>query len=81
MFWIFLLCAVLVVVYALIGWQFYKIAVMKGHPQIKYFWISFLFWFAGWLMVIALPDRNATQTVVHDTVQPNNNTSDELPEL
>ena len=36
----------------------YEIAVMKGHPQKKYFWWCFWLGFVGWAMVIALPDRN-----------------------
>ncbi len=44
----------------------YEIAVMKGHPQKKYFWMF------GYPMVIALPDRHGTQSVP---------SADELPEL
>ena len=77
---LFIIALVALVIFGLVAYEFYIIAVMKGHDESKYFWISFLFPLAGWLMVIALPDRNAPRTVVRDTVQPNN-TSDELPEL
>ena len=81
MMWIILLCILVIVIYALVAVEFYRIAVMKGHDEKKYFWLSFLLSFIGWMLVIALPDQNAPRIVVHDTVQPNNNTSDELPEL
>lgn len=48
---------------------FYRAAKMKGHPERKYFWLSFLLGWVGWLLVIALPDRG--NAVI----------SDELPEL
>ena len=52
----------------------YEIAVMKGHPQKKYFW--WCFWMAvfGYPMVIALPDRRGAQAQ-------NAPSADELPEL
>lgn len=52
----------------------YEIAVMKGHPQKKYFW--WCFWMAvyGYPMVIALPDRRGAQTQSDPS-------ADELPEL
>lgn len=66
----------------IIGWtiawfaakEFYKIAVMKGHPNKKYFWWCFWVGMIGWPMVIALPDRGtARQEAMIDT--------NELPEL
>lgn len=52
----------------------YEIAVMKGHPQKKYFW--WCFWMAvfGYPMVIALPDRRGAQVQSAPS-------ADELPEL
>lgn len=52
----------------------YEIAVMKGHPQKKYFW--WCFWMAvfGYPMVIALPDRRGAQAQSTPS-------ADELPEL
>ena len=37
--------------------EFYKAAVARGWPEKKYFWICFLLPPAGYLLVIALPDR------------------------
>ena len=39
----------------------YEIAVMKGHPQKKYFWWCFWMAIFGYPMVIALPDRRGAQ--------------------
>ena len=70
---VFLLLLVIVLV---IDWfaakAMYEIAVMKGHPQKKYFW--WCFWIAvfGYLMVIALPDRCSAQAIP---------SADELPDL
>ena len=52
----------------------YEIAVMKGHPQEKYFWWCFLMAIFGYPMVIALPDRRGAQA---QSVPG----ADELPEL
>lgn len=71
-FLFFLLLGVVIAWFA--AREFYKIAVMKGHPQKRYFWWCFLVGFVGWPMVIALPDRGtAQQKAMIDT--------DELPEL
>lgn len=49
------------VVYLVVAWfvakEFYKAAVARGWPQKKYFWLCFLLPLAGYLLVIALPDR------------------------
>ena len=37
----------------------YEIAVMKGHPEKKYFWWCFWMAMFGYPMVIALPDDAA----------------------
>lgn len=54
--------------------EFYKAAIMKGWNSKKYFWLSFFFGIAGYLLVIALPDRGAVQ-------QMSVMVSDDLPEL
>ena len=36
---------------------FCKVAIMKGYTERMYFWVPFLFTLAGYLLVIALPDR------------------------
>ena len=46
----------LIIQYAIAN-AFYSIACMKGHEERKYFWWSFLVPLAGYLMVVALPDR------------------------
>ena len=52
----------------------YEIAVMKGHPQKKYFWWCFWMAIFGYQMVIALPDRRGAQAQSVPS-------ADELPEL
>ena len=52
----------------------YEIAVMKGHPQKKYFWWCFWMAIFGYQMVIALPDRRDAQAQSAPS-------ADELPEL
>ena len=52
----------------------YEIAVMKGHPQKKYFWWCFWMAMFGYPMVIALPDRHGAQAQSVPS-------ADELPEL
>ena len=52
----------------------YEIAVMKGHPQKKYFWWCFWMAMFGYPMVIALPDRRGAQAQSVPS-------GDELPEL
>ena len=55
--------------------EFYKVAVMKGYDEGKYLWIPFFFGVAGYLLVVALPDRVAKNTKAEK------NTIDEIPEL
>ena len=50
---------------------FYQAAKAKGHNTKLYFWICFLLTWAGYLLVIALPDRGNQNPVI----------SDELPDL
>ena len=66
-----LIGAVLIFLDFLIAGWFFEAAKEKGYHDSKYFWICFWLSFAGYLLVIALPDRgNAPQAV-----------SDELPDL
>ena len=53
--------------------EFYKAAVMKGWPQKKYFWLAFLLSLAGWLLIVALPDRGGPALTAFE--------SDDLPVL
>ena len=52
--------------------EFFAAAVDKGYTELKYFWIPFIITFPGYLLVGALPFRNANDRCVAD---------DELPEL
>ena len=52
--------------------EFFRIAEDKGYHERKYFWISFLLGFVGYLLITAMPDRSVGQSVV---------SNDELPEL
>lgn len=70
-FLIFLGAVLIIVINWYLGEQFYAAANAKGHSSRKYFWISFLIPTAGYLLVIALPDRLDSPQVV----------ADELPEL
>ena len=36
--------------------QFMEVSEIKGHTEMKYFWICFFFGITGYLLVIALPD-------------------------
>lgn len=44
--------------------RFYRAACEKGYCDRAYFHYCFWLGFVGWLMVIALPDKNARQAVV-----------------
>ena len=58
----------------LIANRFYQIAEEKGYHDRAYFWYAFLFTVAGYLMVVALPDRAAQKD--EPRIVP-----DELPDL
>lgn len=47
----------LILDYYIAKW-FSEAAEAKGYRDSKYFWICFFFGFIGYLLVIALPDRN-----------------------
>ena len=57
----------------LLAIEFYKAAVMKGWDSKKYFWFPVLLTVAGYLLVIALPDRGGAGMSAL--------VSDDLPEL
>lgn len=69
---------VVLAVFLTIDWfaakTMYEIAVMKGHPQKKYFWWCFWMAMFGYPMVIALPDQRGAQAQSAPS-------ADELPEL
>lgn len=70
---IILAVAALLAIDAFVAIEFYKAASAKGWGQKKYFWLAFLLTFAGYLLIVALPDRGGQQMSVL--------ISDELPEL
>ena len=57
----------------LLAQEFYKAAVMKGWSGKKYFWYAVVLTIAGYLLVIALPDRGGDDMSAL--------VSDDLPEL
>ena len=65
--------------------QFYRVACEKGWDERKFYWLSFLLGPVGWLLVVALPDRNPPKTVVVAPAAPEASKkdaySDELPPL
>ena len=69
-----LVLAVMLAIDWLAAAAMYEIAVMKGHPQKKYFWWCFWVAMFGYPMVIALPDRRGAQAQSAPS-------ADELPEL
>jgi undecaprenyl pyrophosphate phosphatase UppP len=73
-FWIVICVAAAVVVSYLAAKKFEAIANMKGYQG--YFWWCFWLGVAGWLMIVALPDRG-TATAADG----NQLAKDELPEL
>lgn len=74
-FLIVLALAVVVTVQYVLSVEFYDAAVLKGYKEKKYFWYGFLFGVVGFLLIIALPDRNNT----NNSSQPFS--ADELPEI
>lgn len=46
----------------LVAREFYRAACSKGSWEKKYFWLPFLLGFAGYLLVIALPDHSKVGT-------------------
>lgn len=55
----------------LLAKEFYSVAKSKGYKDKKYFWYSYMFLFAGYLLIIALPDKNSET----------DKNIDELPEI
>ena len=53
--------------------EFYRVAVMKGWSDRKYFWFPLLLCVIGYLLVIALPDRGGAHMSVLE--------SEDLPEI
>lgn len=66
--------AIILIIDWLVAKQFDEIAKMKGYPERKYLWWCFWLGIAGWLMVVALPDRGNMPSDMGVS-------SDELPDL
>ena len=56
-----------------IAMEFYKIAIMKGYEDRKYLWMSFAFGIVGYLLVIALPNKDVF-------IEETSDKTDEIPE-
>ena len=61
--WYILGAIVALIISAIIAACFAEVARAKGHEGGAYFWLCFLFGLAGYLLVIALPDRMAQISV------------------
>lgn len=57
--------------------EFYNLAEQKGYSDRKYFWYGFIFNLAGFLLIIALPDKTKTDV----NYEANNFAEYELPEI
>ena len=62
---------IVIVIEGFVAFKFEEIAKMKGHKE--YFWWCFWLGPVGWMMVIALPDRNGSWS--------KEQSEDSLPEL
>lgn len=67
--------AVLIALQYVVSKEFYSAAVLKGYNEKKYFWYGFFFGAVGYLLIIALPNRNNMPN------QLKQNSADELPEI
>ena len=74
---------IVLVIWYFISREFMNIAKMKGHQSSRYFWWTFFFSFVGMAMVIALPDRANTPTIVTAPIPAPrvDVVGDELPDL
>lgn len=74
-FLIVLALAVVVTVQYVLSVEFFDVALLKGYKEKKYFWYGFLFGIVGFLLIIALPDRNNMNKPSEQF------SADELPEI
>lgn len=62
--------AVVLAIQFFIATEFYKVAKEKGYDSKKYLWIPFLFGIVGYLLVIALPNKNKSEgTIIYNNVE------------
>ena len=59
MFWVILAAVAVVALASYLADCFYEVACEKGFENRKYYWIPFFLGLAGYLLVIALPDRKS----------------------
>lgn len=52
---------VVLIIWFFVSQEFYNVAVMKGYPQKKYFFITFFFGIIGALLIIALPNQGSIE--------------------
>lgn len=65
---------VFLIIWGFIAAEFRRIATMKGHPEARYFWWTFLTGPIGMLMVVALPQKVEAPVVETPKL-------DELPDI
>lgn len=71
-YWV-IIAIVAFAVHCFVAFEFYNAAKMKGWSEKKYLIMAVFLWIAGYLLIIALPDRaGSTMSAV---------ISDDLPEL
>lgn len=63
-------CAIALWIDYLIAKEFYFAAQVKGYPEKKYLWICFFLGIAGYLLVIALPNRASVKVEANDELPP-----------
>ena len=83
-FLIILGAVVVIVIACAVAFQFRKIAEMKGHGGVPFFWWTFLLGPIGMLMVVALPDRAKQVSEIpaaKATATPEKRQDEELPDL
>ena len=73
---ILMFLAIVFVISYLVADEFYDVALAKGYESRKYFWIPFWLGLPGWLLVIALPNKDTP--AVNNSAPVNLN---ELPKL
>ena len=71
---------VFLVINGLLANEFHNIAIDKGYYEEKYFWIAFFLGIPGYLLIAAMPDKNARPANTSENAASSVN-DDELPEL
>ena len=76
-------CILYLIIVCAVCSKFASIAEMKGHDKSTHFWWCFWCGIFGMLAVIALPDRNVSQSrsASYNTYSQQATPNDELPDL